>query len=130
MLYPRDHSSNSRTAVLVAGLMLFLSASPLFLHSTSAPSSFLDSEVQSSETGIIDPWTDGDQPWPQAGRTPDRMSVGPAHSSSGGAGIDVPANASELLTVIEPVVNWVYGSYSIGTDALGTPIADLSDQIS
>ena len=130
MLYPREHSSNSRTSVLVAGLMLFLSASPLFLHSTSAPSSFLDSEVQSSETGIIDPWTDGDQPWPQAGRTPDRMSIGPAHSSSGGAGIDVPANASELLTVIEPVVNWVYGSYSIGTDALGTPIADLSNQIS
>lgn len=80
-------------------------------------------------TGIIEPWSDGEQPWPQPGRLAQRTSVGPAHSPDGGAGSGSPADAVELASVVDPVVNWVYGSYSIGTDALGTPVADLSGQI-
>ena len=33
------------------------------------------------------------------------------------------------MSIVEPVVNWVYGSYSIGTDALATPVADLSASV-
>ena len=54
---------------------------------------------------------------------------GPLHSPAGGAGTESPSNATEMFSVVEPVINWEYGTYSIGTDALGTPIADLSQQI-
>ena len=52
-------------------------------------------------------WVDGDQPWPQPGRTSSRDSSPPNHSPDGGAGIDSPENASELKSIINPVINWL-----------------------
>ncbi len=120
-------------AVLAVASLLLLSFSPLFLGGASQvaePRDSLDDSISDQAfTGIIEPWTDGDQPWPQPGRHAERTSAGPAHSPDGGAGVGAPADAAELASVVDPVVNWVYGSYSIGTDALGTPVADLSASI-
>ncbi|HJM30014.1 MAG TPA: VCBS repeat-containing protein, partial [Candidatus Thalassarchaeaceae archaeon] len=98
-------------------------------HDANNWSKTLDDSSIQSNTGIIEPWTGLDQPWPQPGRDPGRLSVGPAHSPDGGAGFDSPSNASELTSVVNPVVNWMYGSYSVSTDALGTPIADMKGQL-
>ena len=111
-----------RQASLGVALLLLMSLSPALVH--------YDSPVR-METGGggEEPWTDGDQPWPQAGRTPGRVAEVPAHSPIGGAGNGSPSDASDLMSIVEPVVNWVYGSYSIGTDALATPVADLSASV-
>ncbi len=74
-------------------------------------------------------WVDGDQPWPQPGRTSSRDSSPPNHSPDGGAGIDSPENASELKSIVNPVINWQYSNYVYSTDALATPIADFSSSI-
>ena len=75
-------------------------------------------------------WSDGSQPWPQFGRTGTRIAHVPDHDPvNGGAGFEPPSNASALMPVISPSLNWVYGSYSIGTDSLGTPIANLSRSV-
>ena len=74
-------------------------------------------------------WIDGGQPWPQSGRTASRIAEIPNHGPSGGAGAGNPADSESLLSIVEPAVNWAYGSYSIGTDSLATPIADLSGSI-
>ncbi len=74
-------------------------------------------------------WEDGEQPWPQSGRTPDRQSTPPSHSPDGGAGIESPGNNSELLSIVNPVINWQYSNYAFSTDALATPVADLSESI-
>ena len=79
--------------------------------------------------GTQSTWSDGGQPWPQSGRTPGRVADVPAHSPDGGAGNGTPADAAELMSIVEPAVNWVYGSYSVSTDALATPIADLSASV-
>ena len=98
--------------------------------SLSPSLSILDSghRMQTGD-GTQDPWTDGGQPWPQSGRTSDRLAVAPTHGPDGGAGDGSPQGASELKSIVEPALNWEYGSYSIGTDALSTPIADLSNSI-
>ena len=58
------------------------------------------------------------------------MAVVPAHGPDGGVGDGgVPEDASELKSIVEPAVNWAYGSDEIGTDALSVPIADLSASI-
>ena len=74
-------------------------------------------------------WEDGEQPWPQSGKTPDRQSTPPSHSPDGGAGIESPGNNSELLSIVNPVINWQYSNYAFSTDALATPVADLSESI-
>ena len=88
------------------------------------PNEKMDAQGEEGEV-----WIDGDQPWPQFGRTASRMADVPDHDPSGGAGSGNPANATELMSIVEPSINSAYGSYSIGTDALGTPIADLADSI-
>ena len=116
-------------AVLAVTCLLLLSISPMMYASDNGSQSLTQLDESKAFTGIIEPWSDGEQPWPQPGRLAQRTSVGPAHSPDGGAGSGSPADAVELASVVDPVVNWVYGSYSIGTDALGTPVADLSGQI-
>ena len=81
---------------------------------------------QDEESGI---WVDGGQPWPQFGRTASRIGEVAGHSPDGGAGDGSPTNATSLKSIVKPAVNWVYGSYSIGTDSLSTPIADLGNSI-
>ena len=74
-------------------------------------------------------WVDGEQPWPQSGKTPGRESTPPQHSPDGGAGIESPENNTELLSIVDPVINWQYSNYAFSTDSLATPIADLSESI-
>ena len=74
-------------------------------------------------------WIDGGQPWPQSGRTASRIADVPEHDPAGGSDSGEPTNSTSLMSIVEPSVNWAYGSYSIGTDALATPIADMSDSI-
>ena len=103
-------------------MLLLMSTSPALVH--------FDSPFRMETGGGTDePWTDGGQPWPQSGRTPDRIADVPVHSPDGGAGNGAPSDAAELMSVVEPTVNWVYGSYSLGTDALATPVADLSASV-
>ena len=103
-------------------MLLLMSMSPALVH--------FDSPFRMETGGGTDePWTDGGQPWPQSGRTPDRIADVPVHSPDGGAGNGAPSDAAELMSVVEPTVNWVYGSYSLGTDALATPVADLSASV-
>ena len=117
-----NRSSRLRQASLGVALLLLMSLSPTLVHFDS--SARMEAGGESEE-----PWTDGDQPWPQSGRTPSRIAEVPIHSPMGGAGNGSPSDASELMSIVEPVVNWMYGSYSIGTDALATPVADLSASV-
>jgi hypothetical protein len=104
-------------------MMMLMSLSPVLLQ--------FDSPLRmETGDGTGDSLVDGGQPWPQSGRTPDRVADVPAHSPDGGAGNGTPSDATELTSVVGPSVNWVYGSYSTGTDALATPIADLSASVS
>ena len=103
-------------------MLLLMSMSPALVH--------YDLPVRMEIVGGTDePWTDGGQPWPQSGRTPDRVADVPVHSPDGGAGNGAPADATELMSIVEPTVNWAYGSYSIGTDSLAAPVADLSASV-
>ena len=74
-------------------------------------------------------WIDGGQPWPQSGRTATRIADVPNHSPDGGAGYGDPTNSSSLMSVVKPAINWEFGSYSIGTDSLATPIAEMSGSV-
>ena len=77
----------------------------------------------------VEVWSDGGQPWPQFGRTASRIADVPPNGPEGGAGFGDPVNASSFMSIVEPSLNWVYGSYSIGTDSLATPVADLSGSV-
>ncbi len=121
--------SRKRKAFLAVVCLLLLSLSPMLMINPNHDRKLDDLENESSFTGTVEPWTDGGQPWPQPGRISQRTSEGPLHSPTGGAGTDSPNNATELSSVIDPVINWEYGTYSIGTDALGTPVGDFSQQI-
>ena len=103
----------------------------MLLAMSWAPALSFDGIGPKSETGdgTQEAWVDGGQPWPQAGRTSDRLAAVPNHGPEGGAGDDSPQNAVELKSIVEPAINWVYGSYTIGTDALSTPIADFSASV-
>ena len=88
-----------------------------------------DFEKKTAFTGTVEPWTDGGQPWPQPGRIGQRTSKGLSIPLTGGAGTECPLMQPNYPLLSNPVINWEYGTYSIGTDALGTPVADFSQQI-
>ena len=119
---PDIRPSRLRRAALGISLMLLMSLSPALTY--LGPPAKME-----AGNGASEPWIDGNQPWPQSGRTPDRMADVPTHGPDGGAGNGTPSNATELRSVVNPAVNWMYGSYSIGTDALATPVADLSASV-
>ncbi|HII34312.1 MAG TPA: hypothetical protein HA308_05395, partial [Candidatus Thalassarchaeaceae archaeon] len=115
----RDVRTRRGGALIISVLMLLVIAYPLF-------SDFNNNLSQSnvdyvSKTSSSDPWVDGGQPWPQPGRTPDRISESPGHDPLG-------SNIS-LTSITDPVINWEYGNYDIGTDSLGTPIGDFSEAL-
>ena len=115
---PSDQSKGRR-ALIISVIMSLVIFYPLILEENSVA---IESEKDSkSLTGVVDPWDDGGQPWPQPGRTPGRMSSSPAHGPVGGVG--------SLSSIIDPVINWEYGSYDLGTDSLGTPIGDFSGSL-
>ncbi len=129
MLSPNFKPSGQQNAVLAVFCLLLLSLSPLIVIDSNNVRNLDDFQKDTAFTGSVEPWVDGGQPWPQPGRIGQRTSQGPSHSPDGGAGTEMPSNATELSSVVEPVINWEYGTYSIGTDALGTPVADFSQQI-
>jgi len=124
--------ASRRKAICIVVIAILL-ATPLASTNldTSEPSVFGDDigAIMGTlgEEGEV--WADGGQPWPQSGRTASRIAEIPDHGPSGGAGTGNPADSEVLLSIVEPSVNWEYGSYSIGTDSLATPIADLSGSI-
>tara|TARA_Y100001970_G_scaffold71959_1_gene91361 strand:+ start:8573 stop:14245 length:5673 start_codon:yes stop_codon:yes gene_type:complete len=122
-------TSYKRNALLGVAIMIMVSISPIAITNEMVIDTDLVDQKAVYNTGTVEPWIDGGQPWPQSGRVGERTSEGPAHGPNGGAGTDIPDNASELASVVDPVVNWVYGNYAEGTDALGTPIGDFSNQI-
>ena len=122
-------STRQQNAVLAVFCLLLLSLSPLIVIDSDFVRKLDNLQEDTAFTGTVEPWVDGGQPWPQPGRIPQRTSEGPSHSPDGGAGTEIPTNATELSSVVNPVINWEYGTYSIGTDALGTPVADFSQQI-
>ena len=126
----RGFSDSSRyKSVMIVVCFLLFSLSPMLSLNTNNPTILADSNDETAFTGTVDPWVDGGQPWPQSARFGERTSQGPAHSPNGGAGTGDPGNASVLMSVVDPVVNWVYGTYTEGTDSLGTPIANFENQI-
>ena len=91
------------------------------------PSELNDWALHSDEEDV---WIDGGQPWPQFGRSAGRIANVPDHDPiSGGAGEGTPGNATSLMPILSPKLNWEYGTYSIGTDSLGTPIANFSNSL-
>tara|TARA_B100000530_G_scaffold188383_1_gene119508 strand:- start:8601 stop:14234 length:5634 start_codon:yes stop_codon:yes gene_type:complete len=114
---PSQKKFGAAFAVLI---MLAMSLSPLAIMAEEKGG--LEGESTRILTSGIEPWTDGGQAWPQPGRTPDRVSIPPqhVHSSDSGAG---------LLSIVDPAINWEFGSDQLGTDSLGTPIADFSSSL-
>jgi len=114
---------------ITMAIVIMLTLSPL-LYIDKNVSIIENSEINSrTSDDASDIWIDGEQPWPQFGRTSDRISDIPSHSPTGGAGFDAPNNASELMSIVNPEINWQLEGYDIGTDSLATPIADLRNSI-
>ena len=121
--------SRKRNAYIACALMLLISISPMVSILENTGSNSLDDSTFFETSHTIEPWLDGAQPWPQSSRTPGREALPPIHSPAGGAGIGAPADASELMSIIDPALNWQYGSYIYSTDSFATPIADLSSSL-
>ena len=111
--------------IIIIVILLLMSLSPL----TNNFEIYIDEEEKRFTDSGADIWIDGGQPWPQFGRTSTRLADVPDHSPEGGAGLGLPENAETLLSITEPAINWEFGSYPIGTDALATPIADFGNSI-
>ena len=121
----RDFFRVSKSLIIVT-IMLLISLSPI----TNSLEKTIDDIKKIDFTDSGDTvWIDGGQPWPQFGRTATRLASVPDHSPEGGAGLGAPKDAETLLSITEPAINWEFGSYSIGTDSLGTPIVDFSNSI-
>ena len=126
-----DETSRKLFSLIAMAFLLSMSTASLFenMHNNSFD---LDNDFKllKSSSDSNGPWDGGNQPWPQFGKSPTRIAETPVHSvDNGGAGFGEPANATSLLPILSPSVNWIFGSYSIGTDSLGTPIADLTQSI-
>ena len=113
--------SNKFGATLAVSIMLAMSLSPMLIIMTEGGA--LNKDSEGMMTSGDEPWSDGDQPWPQPGRTPDRASVPPHHVHS------TDSATGGLLSIVEPAINWEFGSDQLGTDSLGTPIADFSSSL-
>ena len=66
------------------------------------------------------PWDDLDQPWGQYGGTATRNGSMPTHSATSGS----------MLSIDDPVINWVALDDGIGSDAYGSIIGDFSTSLS
>ena len=121
---------NKVTICLIMTSLLVLMPHSGFLTNYENHSGEIDHIVVDSYSSNSDSvWVDGEQPWPQPGRTSGRESTPPNHGPDGGAGLDSPDNATELQSIVDPVINWQYSNYVYSTDSFATPIADLSESI-
>ena len=66
------------------------------------------------------PWNDMEQPWGQYGGTATRNGSMPTHSATSGS----------MLSIDDPVINWVALDDGIGSDAYGSIIGDFSTSLS
>ena len=115
----RDARDGQWRALIISAIMLLVVTYPLFMEFNEGLTESFQGKV--SRTSSDDPWYDGDQPWPQPGRHPGRASESPAHDPVGGN--------NSLSSITDPVINWEYGSYDLGTDSLGTPIGDFAESL-
>ena len=121
---------NKVTICLIMTSLLVLMPHSGFLTNYGNHSIEIDERLIESYSSDSDSvWIDGGQPWPQPGRTSGRESTPPTHGPDGGAGLGTPENATELQSIVNPVINWQYNNYVYSTDAFATPIADLSESI-
>ena len=65
------------------------------------------------------PWNDREQPWGQYGGSATRNGSMPSHSPSDGA----------VLSINDPVINWVALDDGIGSDAYGSIIGNFSESL-
>ena len=133
LMVPESFVQASRRKAIFSIVVATLLATPLATINLSTPGAGIlggelgaTMETQGDEDEV---WIDGGQPWPQSGRKASRIADVPIHDPNGGAGDGDPDDSESLLSIVEPAVNWAYGSYAIGTDSLSTPIADLSSSI-
>ena len=66
------------------------------------------------------PWDDLEQPWGQYGGTATRNGSMPAHSATSG----------DMLSIDDPVINWIALDDDIGADAYGSIIGNFSTSLS
>ena len=67
--------------------------------------------------------------WEQFGQNPNRLPITAIHGPDGGSVGGDPGAAQKRDAITNPVIDWTYGSYSLGNDALSTPIASLTNLI-
>jgi hypothetical protein len=125
----QNHSENARKTLMITFIMLLVGVSPLLTSNNLIMTEDDNESIRNTSHNSVDVWSDGGQAWPQFGRTGDRIGDIPPHSPEGGAGFEDPNNSSELMSIIDPKINWEYGSYEIGNDALATPIANFENSI-
>ena len=114
-----DGRCSRRRALIISAIMSLVVFYPLTLEKVVETG--VTEDNLNFTTIMVDPWEDGGQPWPQSGRTPGRMSASPVHDPTG--------SVNSLSSITDPVINWEYGNYDIGTDSLGTPIGDFSGSL-
>ena len=133
LMVAADFEQVYRRKSIITILVAMTLAIPLAAIDSNQPSGSYEewggNEKMETQGDVTEVWVDGGQPWPQSGRTSSRIAELPQHDPSGGAGLGHPSDSTSLMSVVEPAVNWEYGSYSIGTDALATPIVDLSNSV-
>ena len=115
--------------LLMTFLLLLMPHSGYLSNINNQDLDFIDEVSISHTSNSQSIWEDGGQPWPQSGKTPGRQSTPPAHSPDGGAGIGSPNNASEYMSIVDPIINWQYNDYIYSTDSFATPVADLKNSI-
>lgn len=88
-------------------------------------------EGDSNQTMQTPPWYDYPQSpvWGQFGQNSAKVPVLIDHGPDGGARNGDPSAAERLRSINDPVIDWTFGSYSLGNDALSTPVASLHNQI-
>ncbi|MGB2175685.1 MAG: CARDB domain-containing protein [Candidatus Poseidoniaceae archaeon] len=108
-----SHSVAGRrlSASIIVLLMLMVS----FTHIEFARFEDNNSVFESNQL----PWNDQEQPWGQYGGTATRNGSMPNHNSSSG----------NMLSIDDPVINWVALDDDIGSDAYGSIIGNFSESL-
>ena len=108
-----SHSKAGPQFPAIGIVILMLTVSLSQIHWTN----FADERVveQTSEQ----PWSPYEQPWSQYGGTPTRNGSMPTHDAQTGT----------MLTIDDPVINWVALDDDIGSDAYGSIIGNFSESL-
>ena len=108
-----SHSVSGRrlSASIIVLLMLMVS----FTHIEFSRFEDNNSVFESNQL----PWNDQEQPWGQYGGTATRNGSMPDHNSSSG----------NMLSIDDPVINWVALDDDIGSDAYGSIIGNFSESL-